>query len=61
MAWDPADMAEPDGVHWAMASGEVAATRVTVEHPAMVEPPSVKATVPVGVAPEPPVGATVAV
>ena len=44
-----------------MALGEVPATRATAVHPAMAVPLSVKLTVPVGVAPEPLVGATVAV
>ncbi len=49
------------GVHWALASGDVPATRATAMQPAMAVPLSVKETDPVGVAPEPLVGATVAV
>ena len=48
-------------MHWAVASGEVPAITVTAVQPAMAVPLSVKETVPVGVAPEPLVGATVAV
>jgi len=54
-------MAEGAGVHWALASGEVPAIRVTAVQPEMAVPLSVNETVPVGVAPEPLVGATVAV
>jgi hypothetical protein len=54
-------MAEGAGVHWAEPFGEVPAITVTAVQPAMALPLSVNETVPVGVAPEPLVGATVAV
>ena len=60
-AWDPADIAVGGGVHWAVAVEPLAGTRVTPLQPEMVAPLSVKATGPVGVVPEPLVGATVAV
>ena len=54
-------MAPAAGVHWAVAVEPVAATRGTAVQPARGTALSVKDTVPVGVAPEPLVGSTVAV
>jgi hypothetical protein len=54
-------MALAGGVHWALEVGAAPATSATEVQPVMAVPLSVKETVPVGVAPDPLVGRTVAV